>query len=260
MAIPFPDPRSLLGALNTLERTLTDFEKGRADQTFQGASSDNLVKATVNGQGLVVSIFIDPSQLGLGLGPLAAKVKGVVNAAIDAANVSTMTAATSFANTLSLPGLPARGVTIPDFPDFVLLANTLTSQILANNPCQSTDVFDCRSGRVAATVDAHRRVVTLTYDPPMPRFANYLETRTVEALNCAIDKGTRRPKDTGGATDGIVDSFGLNQLVLYAKGTLKLNDRVKVKTQGCANWATIANAGTVETNIGVETEVGNIVS
>jgi len=260
MPISFPDPRSLLAGLNTLERALADFEKGRADQTFLRASSDTLVKVTVNGQGLVVSISIDDSQLALGLQPLADKVKAVANSAIDAAFAATAPAAASFADTLSLPGLPARTALIPDYPDFVLLANTLSAQILANNPCQSTEVFSCRSGRVAAIIDAHRRVTTLTYDAPAPRFASYLETHTVEALNCAITKGTDRPTDTNGATDGIVDSFTLEQLVLYAKGLLKLDDRVKVKTQGCAGWATIANAGTLETNIGVQTEVGNIVS
>ena len=260
MPISFPDPRSLLAGLNTLERALTDFEKGRADQTFLRASSDNLVKATVNGQGLVVAISIDDSQLALGLQPLADKVKAVVNTAIDAAFAATAPAAASFADTLVIPGLPARTALTPDYPDFVLLANTLSAQILANNPCQSTSVFSCRSGRVAATVDSHRRVLTLTYDAPAPRFAGYLETHSVEALNCAIDKGTIRIVDTGGATDGIVDSFTLEQLVLYAKGSLKLNDRVKVKTQGCSDWATVANAGTVETNIGDHAELGSIVS
>jgi DNA-binding protein YbaB len=260
MPTPFPDPRSLLAGLNTLERALTDFEKGRAGQTFLGASADNLVKATVNGQGLVVSIGIDDSQLALGLQPLASKVMAAVNTAIDAAFAATAPLAASFANALTIPGLPARNGLIPDYPDFVLLANTLSAQILANNPCQSTEVFACRSGRVAATVDAHRRVIALSYDAPPPRFASYLETHTVEALNCAIVKATDRPTDTGGATDGIIDSFTLEQLVLYAKGTLKLNDRVKVKTQGCADWATVANAGTVETNIGVQTELGSIVS
>src|SRR4051812_21260257 len=152
MPIPFPDPRSLLADLNTLERALTDFEKGRAGQVFLRASADNLVKATVNGQGLVVSIAIDDSQLALGLQALADKVKAVVNAAIDAAFAATAPAAASFVDTLAIPGLPARTALIPDYPDFVLLANTISAQILANNPCQSTSVFACRSGRVAATV------------------------------------------------------------------------------------------------------------
>ena len=260
MATSFPDLRSLLAGLVTLERTLADFERTRAAQTFVRSSSDSMVTVTVSGIGRVVSVSIDSSQLTLPLQTLADKVKAAANAAIDAATASTATAATGFAGTLALPGLPSRGSLTPDFPDFVMLADTLSAQILANNPCQSTDVFQCQAGRVVAVVDAHRRVVTLTYQPPMPHFAGYLETRTVEALNCAIDKGTRRKKDTDGGTDGIVDSFGLQQLVLYAKGTLKLNDRVAVKTSNCADWATVANAGTVETNLGSNTELGNVVS
>src|SRR5215831_9820540 len=104
MPTPFPDPRSLLAGLNTLERGLSDFVRGRAGQTVTKASSDNLVKATVNGMGLVVSISIDDSQLALGLQPLADKVKGVVNLAIDAAFAGTAPAAATFADTLSIPG------------------------------------------------------------------------------------------------------------------------------------------------------------
>src|SRR5262245_41020877 len=207
MPIPFPDPRSLLAGLNTLERSLADFVKGGADQTVLRASSDNLVKVTVNGIGNFVSVSIDDTQLALGLQPLADKVKAVANAAIDAAFAGTAPAAKTFADGLSIPGLPARTAVMPDYPDFVLLANTLSAQILANNPCNSTSVFFCRSGRVAATVDAHRRVITLTYDAPAPRFASYLETHTVEALNCAIGKATDRPTDE--PTDGIVDSSTL---------------------------------------------------
>ena len=146
MPTPFPDPRSLLAGLNTLERSLADFVKGRAGQTVTKASSDNLVKVTVNGMGLFVSIRSTSTQLALGLQPLADKVKGVANAAIDAAFAGTAPAAATFADTLSIPGLPARNGLIPDYPDFVLLANTLSAQILANNPCNSTSVFDCRSG------------------------------------------------------------------------------------------------------------------
>ena len=260
MATPFPDPRSLLASLVTLERTLADFERTRAGQSFTSSSSDGTVSVNVNGIGRVVSVSIDSSQLALPLQTLADKVKTVANAAIDAASASSAAAATSFAGTLTLPGLPARTALTPDFPDFVMLADTLSAQILANNPCQSTDVFQCQAGRVVATVDAHRRVVSLTYLAPAPRFASYLETRTVEALNCAIDKGTRRKKDTDAGTGGIVDSFGLGQLVLYAKGSLKLNDRVTVRKAGCTDWATVANAGTIETNLGSNTELGNVVS
>jgi len=260
MSIPFPDPRSLFDGLLALERSLATFETGRASTSFARTSSDSTVTATVNGLGRVISISIAPSQLTQPLQTLANKVRDTVNAAIDAAYAGTSASATSFANTLALPGLPAQGSTPPDYADFVLFADSITSQILANNPCQSTKLFECRSGRVRAVVDAHRRCTSLTFDAPTPNTIAYWESRSVEALNCAIDDGTDRKDDTDDVTDGITDSYGLQQLVLYARGQLILNDRVKVKTLNCADWATVANAGTIQTNIGVKTELGRIIS
>jgi DNA-binding protein YbaB len=260
MSTPFPDPRSLLGGLLALERSLATFESGRAGASFVRASSDTTVTATVNGLGRVVSISIAPSQLSQPLQTLANKVKDTVNAAIDAAYAASIVSATSFANTLTLPGLPAPAATPPDYPDFVLFADSITSQILANNPCQSTTLFECRAGRVRAVVDAHRRCTSLTFDAPLPNTIGYWETRSVEALNCAIDDSTEREDETTDVTDGITDSYTLEQLVLYARGQLILNDRVKIKTLNCAGWASIANAGTIETKIGVQAELQSIVS
>jgi DNA-binding protein YbaB len=260
MPTALPDPRSLLSGLLALERSLANFEAGQAATSFARSSSDGSVTATVSGLGVVVSISIASSQLTQPLTTLADKVRSTVNAAIDAAFSASSSAATSFANTLALPGLPAQGAAAPDYPDFALFADSLSAQILANNPCQSSEVFDCTVGRVHATVDAHRRCTALTFSPPSPHTIRYWETRAVEAINCAIDGATRRKKDTHDATVGIVDSFGLEQLVLYAKSQLILNDRVKVKTLNCADWASVANAGTVETNIGVQTELGNVLS
>jgi DNA-binding protein YbaB len=260
MATPLPDPRSLLGALLGLESTLTTFQNGRAALSFAKTSSDGTVTVTTNGLGNVVSVSIAPAQLSQDLQTLANKVRDTANAAIDAAATSSSAASTTFASSLGLPALPAQGALPPAYPDFVLLADSITEQILANNPCQSTETFTCQAGRVTAVIDAHRRCLTLTYAAPPPHSVHYLETRTVEALNCAIDKGTRRTTDTGGATGGITDSFGMLQLVLYAKGDLILDDRVKIKTVGCADFATVANFGNGQTNIGVQAEVANIVS
>src|SRR6187549_1179967 len=132
MSLPFPDPRSLFDGLLALERSLATFEGGRASSSFARTSSDSTVTATVNGLGRVVSISIAPSQLSQPLQTLANQVRDTVNAAIDAAYAATIASATSFANTLTLPGLPAQGASPPDYPDFVLFADSITSQILAN--------------------------------------------------------------------------------------------------------------------------------
>jgi DNA-binding protein YbaB len=258
MATPLPNPTSLLSAIVDLERTLATFESGRATATFSAASSDGTVSVVVNGILRVVSITINPSQLALTATALATKVKDVVNAALSAADASTAAAIKTFASSLGLPALPAFGATPPDYPDFAFTADSITNQIIASNPCQSPALFECRIGPVHAVVDSHRRVVTLTFDAPLPASAAYLGARAKEAINCAEDGATERPDITPEGPIGT--SRGFQDLVIYAKGLLKLNDRVKVKGQGCNGWGAIGNAGTTETNIGVGAETGSILS
>jgi DNA-binding protein YbaB len=258
MPIPLPDPNSLRSAVLNLQSAVTTFERARSGERFSGSSVDGTVSVEIDGMMSVVQITIAPSQLAIGAQQLADKVRDVVNGVIDDAEAATRPLATSFASALSLPGLPPFGSAPPDYVDFSFLVDRVVADVLANNPCGSPRTFECRKGNVVAVVNARRRVVNLTFEEPLPALAEHLATRAREAINCADDDAKDRPDEE--PIDTITGAQGLHQLVLYAKGLLKLNDRVKVKTQGCLDWATVANAGSVETNIGVETDVGNILS
>jgi len=260
MAIALPDPRSLFANLVALERGIDGFEATRAAQSYTRSSSDSAVTVIIDGLGRIVSLTIQESQATVAAAVLAAKVKDTINSAIDQASAATATAIASFAAALGLPGLPAYGQPAPDYADFVLSAESLTAQIIANNPCQDGSVFSCEYGQVAAVVDAQRRVVTLTYLKPLPVNMFELAAQTMQALNCAIDDGTTRTGSTGPVIDGVIDSKGLADLVIYANGTLKLDDRVQVLGTNCNGFAAVANAGTGETNIGVEVQVGSVTS
>jgi DNA-binding protein YbaB len=259
MTTPLPSPSSLLSALDTLERAIANYERGREDKANDTtkASSDGKITVTVSGIGRVKAVAIDQSQLALTPVDLATKVKTVANTAIDAAYEATRATIAAFASALGMPGLPAYGLVPPDYLDFVPTADTVAAQILANNPCEGTTTYTCTSGPVTAVVNRRRQVVSLTYGR-YPRFASALAQRTLEALNCAVDKATDPPELD--PKDAIPQSRGLHDLVIYAKGTLKLNDRVLIKGQNCSGWGNIANAGTVETNIGVEAQVANLLS
>ena len=257
MPTPLPNPQSLLAALNTLERTLADFEKAReTGPKFSRSSSDNKVTIVVNALGRFMSVHIEQDQLFLASATLAAKVRDVANVAIDAAYAATRAVFATFASTLSIPGLPAYGATPPDYADFVPTAVTTEADILANNPCESTKVFTCSSGPVTVVMSSKRRVVSLTYPTVLPKFAASLAAYTLQALNCAVDDADPIPDPTPGVTT----SLGLHELAIYGKGTVKLNDRVKVKGLNCASWGNVGNRGTAETNIGVEAEVGKVAS
>lgn len=258
MPTPLPDPASLLGALFSLETALSDFERDRGNQRFTVSSADSQVTAVVDGMLRVVSITINPSQLALAPVQLANKIKDVVNAAIEQADTATRSSITSFAGALGLPGLPGFGSALPDFMDFGPSVAQLEAAGIANNPCNSNETKQCRKGPVVAVVNAKRRVVSLTFDVPLRADAEHLGVRTREAINCA-DDDVMDPEDDP-IIDVVTGSPSLANLVLYAKGLLKLNDRVKVQTRDCLDWATVVNAGFTETNIGVETDVGNIFS
>jgi hypothetical protein len=258
MPIPLPDPNSLQSAVLSLQSSLASFERDRSEERYSGSSGDGAVSVEIDGMMRVVAITIEPLQLSIGAQALADKVKNVVNGVIDDAEAGTRSLVSSFATALALPGLPSFGSAPPDYVDFAFMVDSVTVDVLAHNPCGSTRTYECRKGNVIAVVDARRRVVSLTFIEPLPSLAEHLATRAREAINCADDDSKDRPGEE--PVDPIVGAQGLHQLVLYAKGLLKLNDRAKVKTTDCADWATIANAGLVETNIGVEADVGNILS
>ena len=250
--------QSLLSTLNALERALSDYERGRDGTTFDASSSDGAVSVRVNGIGRVTAVEIDDSQLTLTPTALASKVLSVANSAIDAAYAATRATIAAFAGGLALPGLPAYGAVAPDYLDFVPTSDAVRTGILANNPCEGSTLYTCASGPVTAVVNRRRRVVSLTYPARLPKFASYLAQRTLEALNCAVDKSTDAPDID--PTPGIVDSRNLNDIVVYAKTRPALADRVKIRGQGCSGWGNIANNGTVETNIGQNVELANVLS
>jgi DNA-binding protein YbaB len=250
----------LLTGLLSLDQTVANYEAARASARYTAHSTDSTISATVDGLGQVVALTIDQSLSSLAATELSNRIRTVINSAIDAASTATAVTVGAFASGLSLPGLPAHGQPAPDYSDFAALINQLTTQILANFPCESTDVFSCEYKAVKTTVDAQRRLVELVIRAPMPEFMLDLATQIVKSLNCAIDESTERPDDTHGTTVGIIDSKGFKDLVLYANGTLKLDDRAHVLGPSCVGFGAVANAGSTETNIGVEADVGSITS
>ena len=258
MSTPLPNPNTLLPALNTLERNLGTFERGRSDVTFTRSSADGRVTAVVDGLGRVVSITINKLELLGTAAALATKLKDVVNAAIADAFAGTAAAIASFASTLALPGLPPYGSVPPDYADFAITVDAVESLILANQPCESPNVYECTSGPVTAVLNSHRQIVSLTITTPLPGSALYLAAQAVLAINCGVDTSTERPGED--PTGIITETAGFQDLVLFANNDLKLNDRVKARKQNCVDWGTIGNAGTFRTHLGVESKVGNVLS
>src|SRR5687767_998925 len=88
---PLPTPASLQNAILTIERQLGVLEAQLRAKTYNGASADQKLKATVNGVIEIVSIFIDPSlKTDANLAALGTALVPVVNQAITAAHAQSV--------------------------------------------------------------------------------------------------------------------------------------------------------------------------
>ena len=257
-----PDPTTLLDGLLTLERTLASLEAGFAAQAYSAASGDNKIRAVANGLGRLVSVTIDPSLVTtVAPATLAGQVQTVVNAALTASNTATQLAIKNAAKTLAIPGLPAQGQPPPAFTAFAATTSALSAKIIAANPCNTTSVFTCTSGRVTAVVNGHRFVVTLTYPSPLPTFAPHLEDDTVDAVNCALGKSTDRTDDTNTTVGKITGgSASFQNLCLYASNLLDIEHDVVVRDAAGTGYAQVGNSGTFLTDIDHDAHVGNVYS
>jgi DNA-binding protein YbaB len=257
-----PSFTSLLGAMNALERSVSDFEYGLASTTAQSSSSDGTVMVVANGLGRIVSVTINPSLVSPG-DPvsLASTVMTVANAAIAAAITQASALAVTFATSLGLPGLPAYGGPAPTFTGFGPTASLVSATALANNPCQQARQFQCQSGPVLATVDADRRIVALVFDSPLPEFVETLQSSAMAAINCAVAKSTNPPDDVHNGTGGIVGTTtGFGTLVVYSNSELELDAGAQVKGTSCQGYGQIGNTGTGQVTITLGADVGNVLS
>lgn len=261
MSTDLPDPDSLRGPLQELLTELADFEDNRSNATFAQSSADGKVSAMVDGMGYVVRISIDPSEAALGAVALGEKVRDVVNAAFDSAHASSAAMMSSLASSLALPGLPSFGSAPPDYAGFISTADQLEAQVLANIPCDSTELFECRKGTVLAVVNAKRRVVSLLIDEPLPSYMPNLEARAREAINCAEDGSNDREDEVEDViTDIIDDSPSFPQLCIYAAGCLEIGCNAYIKGEDGTGYGALGNAGDILTKIENGAQTGNVTS
>ncbi|HLZ10221.1 MAG TPA: YbaB/EbfC family nucleoid-associated protein, partial [Chloroflexota bacterium] len=262
MTTSLPSLSSLIGPLNTLTRTVSDFETSLASLTVSKQSTDTKITVVANGQGRVVSILIDPSLIATGdnVG-LAAKVLSVANVALTGAIAQAASKAVAFATGLALPGLPAFGAPQPGFVGFGPTVSLVSQVALANNPCNQNRTFHCDSGPAHATVDADRRIIVLTIDAPLPEDISFLQASLVDAINCAVGQSNNPPADVHNGVGGVVSgTVGFENIVLYANGSINAGPTLQVLGLGCKDFATLANAGSGGTVLGQSSNYGSIVS
>jgi DNA-binding protein YbaB len=260
---PIPDPATLLGAIFNIERQLAQLDQQLDAARFSGASSDGVVTAVANGTPLVMSVAITPAGLaaadGAGnLAPLAASALAALNLALGTAQDASATTTGTLASTLSLQGICAPNAALPNIAGFAETASALTAEVPLIDQRIAARRFQGQVGPVTAIVDGHFRVITVAI-AGFPRDAAALGDQITRAVNLAIAQVQTLVDQTIDTTVGNVgqNTAAFGDLCLYARGSLTVEDRVKV-VNGTGGLAAVGNAGAVTTNIGSSTQVGNV--
>jgi DNA-binding protein YbaB len=258
---PLPTPASLAAALLTIERQLGTLEAQLAGKSFNGASANQQLKATVNGAIEVTSVSINRAAVNpTNLGALASGLVPVVNQAIAAAHVQTALDVKTAANAWNLQSICVPNGTFPNYAGFADAAAALQAEKPAIDDRIAARQFTGQGGDVTAVVNGRLEVVSLAI-ARLPNFLPVLETDVADAINRALDVAKRLADTTiSQQVDGVGPAIiATPAICLYGRGNIQIGDRVKVKKQD-GTFAPVVNAGGTQTNIGADAQVGDVFS
>jgi DNA-binding protein YbaB len=256
---PLPTPASLQSAILAIERQMGLLEAQLRGKTYNGASADQKLKATVNGEVEVVSIFIDPTlKTDANLAALGPSLVPVVNQAITAAQAQSAIDVKTGAIAFNLLNICAPTGSFPNFAGFADAATSLTAEKPAIDARIAALQFQGKAGDVTAVVNGMLQVVSVGI-ARLPDFLPVLDTDVADAINRALGAARTLVDGTVGT---IVDTVGTNSITfpaicIYGHGNMQIGDRVKVKKQD-GTFASIVNGGTVQTNVGADDQVGDV--
>jgi DNA-binding protein YbaB len=258
---PLPTPASLANALLTIERQLGTLEAQLQGKSYNAASADQNLKATVNGAVEVTAMTIkapavDPNNLGA----LASALVPIVNQAIAAAHVQTALDVKASATAWNLVNICVPNGAFPNYAGFADAATSLQAEKPAIDARIAARQFQGQGGDVTAVVNGMLQVVSLTI-ARLPNHLPVLETDVADAINRALDKAKRLADSTiSQVVDDLTPAIiAFPAICLYARGNMQLADGTKVKRQN-GTFAPVVNAGSIETNIGSGAQVGDVFS
>jgi len=258
---PLPTPASLQNALLIIERQMGVLEAQLRGKTYNGASADQKLKATVNGAIEVVTITIDESlKTDANLAALGTNLVPVVNQAITAAHAQSAIDVKNGATAFNLMSLCTPTGSYPNFAGFADAAGALTAEKPAIDARIAARQFQGQAGDVTAVVNGMLSVVSIAI-ARLPDHLPVLDTDVADAINRALSAGKPLIDATVGTIVDTVDTsvIAFPAICVYARGNMQLADRVKVKKPD-GTFAPVVNAGTVELNVGVDAQVGDVFS
>jgi DNA-binding protein YbaB len=265
MVTGLPSADSLIPSIAALRRKLATEEVGFRGTTYNAASSDGTITASANGMVEALSVGIATSVVYPPLTPqtlqaLQTSLLDGCGKALAAANAGTKPKASADAAGYTLTGIPNLGQADPASPGFASSDTDLTNLLLAQDPIIAAKQFQGIAGSVSAVVDGTLTLKSLTLTQPLPAAHTGLEGQVVLAINLALQKAKHLFED-GIATrvnQGLDSSaVTFSTACLWAQGNLVIGDRVKIKNQN-GTFAPSVNAGSVQTNVGADAQVGDV--
>jgi DNA-binding protein YbaB len=263
MVTGLPSADSLIPSISSLRLKLATEEVGFRNTVYSGQSTDHTVAATANGmvEALTVSITSAyPPPTAAAFQTLQSSLLDGCGKALAAANAGTKPKASADASGYTLTGIPNLGQADPASPGFTSSDTDLTNRLLAQDPIIAAKQFQGIVGSVSAIVDGTLTLKSITLTKPLPALHTGLEGQVVLAINLALQKAKHLFEDgiQGQVNQGLDSSaVTFSQACLWAQGSLVLADRVKVKNQN-GTFAPSVNAGSVQTNIGADAQVGDV--
>jgi len=260
---PIPDPTTLMSAIFSIERQLAQLDQQLDQARFSASSTDNAVTAVANGTPRLVTLTITAAALLAAntsgtISSLASKILTAANQALGNAQDASATSCGALANTISLQGICAPTGALPNIAGFAETASALTALVPVIDQHILARTFQSQVGPVTAVVNGHFEITSLTI-AGSPIDADVVADQATQAINGAIAQVPPVVDTTIDTTVNNVptNTVGFGDLCLYARGSLRIEDGVKVVGAG-TSLAAIGNAGNTETNIGVSCRVGNV--
>ena len=254
-----PTAASLQPALTTIEQQLGALDALLRGKTYNAASSDQNLKASVSGAIEVTSITIaaaaanpaNPAALGPALLP-------VINQAITAAQAVTPNDVKTSTSAMNLLSICAPGASFPNYAGFPEAAAVFATEKPVLDARVAARQFQGVSGDVTATVNGQLQLVTLTV-ARIPSVLSILQNDVARAVNLALDAAMGLTDATIAQQVDVLDAVTVkfSDVCLYARENLQISNNVVVKTAAGAG-APIANAGNGTTTLGLTTRVGNV--
>jgi DNA-binding protein YbaB len=260
---PLPSPSSFATAIATIENQLGALDTLLATFTFTAKSSDGKITIVADASIAIDSITIDSSLLtgstAVSLTTLASSIVTVANQALALAHTKAISQIATSVAAFNLQGVCVAGGAQPNFAGFAPAAASLTAEEPAIDQAVAARQFTAQLGVATAVASGHLDVVSLTISS-LPDYLPKLATDAGVAINKAL-QSTKGLVD--GTITGVVDGLPtstvkMTDLCLYSRNAIAFNNAAKLVGSTPGTFAAMANAGSGQTSLSTDIQVGNV--